>query len=211
MLCKRVSSLGPTTLPPYPHQPVYKQQPRRGRPPGRPVLHPQTIILSFRANLWFAKNLITTQPVSICDSSLSLRNDIALLCVYIRPFINNKSVTAHIRAERLRRRAPCPFYCHDVILRALPEESLLYNNDEIIILKMLLHQRSFALLRMTILCFVLYFNLRRGRVSRPGKTLLTALRVNRYDVGIVPYKDLKYPLFPFISPHFLPKIRIFSP
>ena len=78
----------------HPRPFVYKQQPRRGRPPGRPVLHPQTIILSFRANLWFAKNLITTQLVSICDSSLSLRNDRALLCVYIRPFINNKSVGA---------------------------------------------------------------------------------------------------------------------
>ena len=54
---------------------------------------------------------------------------------------------------------------------ASPEGFLLYNNDKIIILKILLNQRSFALLRMTIFCFMLYSNPRRGRVTHPGFTL----------------------------------------
>ena len=126
----------------HPRPFIYKQQPRRGRPPGRPVLHLQTIILSFRANLWFAKNLITTQSKFICDSSLSLRNDSALLCVYVRPFINNKSVGAGFHTRQFiykqqprRGRPPGRPGCTDhnpVILRALPEESLLYNYRKII-------------------------------------------------------------------------------
>ena len=50
------------------HQTVYKQQIRRGRPPGRPVLHPQTIILSF----WglCPKNLCTSNIIKTIFSAL---------------------------------------------------------------------------------------------------------------------------------------------
>ena len=64
-----------------------------------------------------------------------------------------QTTTLPFRAPQVRR-IPDPLNCHSVILRALPEESLHYNNGKIIDLTVLLHQRSFALLRMTIFCFV---------------------------------------------------------